>query len=187
VADAGPYDVAQAPEGGQTLDLGALRIPMVEGVEVRVQADSEGRVQQVALVMGDSAMQLAVLAAPRTEDIWDEVREEIRGQLRADGFASQETEGEYGTELRTRVRTPEGPKDLRFVGISGPRWLVRAIFQGTVALDPESSPGLMRCLTGLVVNRGNEAMPASEPLPLRLPKEIAEQAATGAEQQPADG
>lgn len=171
----GPYDLAQAPSGVQQLDLGALRIPMVDAVEVRVQADPEGRVQQVVLVAGDNGLQLAVLAAPRTESIWDEVREEIRSQLRSDGFASQETTGEFGTELRTRVRTPEGPKDLRFVGISGPRWLVRAIFQGPVALDPGSGPQLVACLHGLVVNRGSAAMPAGEMLPLRLPQEITDQ------------
>ncbi|MBN1171735.1 MAG: DUF3710 domain-containing protein [Micromonosporaceae bacterium] len=175
----GPFDIEDAPSTEQFLDLGALRIPMVEGVEVRVQADPEGRVQQIALIAGDNGLQLAVLAAPRTEPIWDEIRAEIRAQLRSDGFASQETAGEYGPELRTRVRTPDGPTDLRFVGISGPRWLVRAIYQGPVALDLDRAPVLTTCLRGLVVDRGGEAMPSGDILPLRLPKEIAEQAAGG--------
>ncbi|MBT8224828.1 MAG: DUF3710 domain-containing protein [Dactylosporangium sp.] len=160
----------------KALDLGALRIPMYDGVEARVQADPEGRVQQIALVMGDNALQLAVLAAPRTESVWDEIRGEIRGQLRAEGFASNEIEGPHGTELCTRVRTPDGPLDLRFVGVSGPRWLVRAIFQGPVAVDATAAPLLQTCLAGLVVDRGREAMPVGESLPLRLPREVAERA-----------
>ena len=172
----GPYDAADAPEGRERLDLGALHIPVVEGVEVRVQADPEGNVQQVALVAGDNALQLGVFAAPKTESIWDEVRAELRSQLRGDGFASQETEGEYGPELRARVRTPEGPMDLRFVGIDGPRWLVRAVFQGPVALDLAVAPQLIECLRGVVVHRGGEAMPVREPLALRLPREITDQA-----------
>src|SRR5438477_8703975 len=36
-AEIGPYDVTEAPAGIAHLDLGALRVPAVEGVEVRVQ------------------------------------------------------------------------------------------------------------------------------------------------------
>src|SRR6185503_6696543 len=80
-ADRGPWDVTEAPDGAAQLDLGALRVPAIEGVEVRVQADPDGRIQQVVLVHGDSALQLGVFAAPRSEGIWDEVRGEIRKQL----------------------------------------------------------------------------------------------------------
>jgi hypothetical protein len=101
----GPYDVAAAPKGRELLDLGALRIPVVEGVEVRVQADPEGRVQQVALVAGDNALQLGVFAAPRTEPIWDEVREELRAQLRGDGPPRTEATVRAAGE----GAAPEGP------------------------------------------------------------------------------
>jgi hypothetical protein len=182
--EVGPYDVAEAPDGVERLDLGSLQVPAVNGVEIRVQAGEDGTVQQVVLVHGDSALQLGVFAAPRSSGIWDEVRDEIKSSLKADGVAAQETEGEYGTELRARVRTPEGPTDLRFLGIDGPRWMVRAVYQGAAALDPEVAGPLVECLHGLVVNRGKEAMPVREALPLRLPREVAEQAqAQQAEQQ----
>jgi hypothetical protein len=173
--DKGPYDITEAPAGIAQLDLGALRVPAVDGVEVRVQADPDGKVQQVVLVHGESALQLGVFAAPRTEGIWDEVRAEIRKQLFNDGVAAEEVDGAHGTELRARVRTPEGLNDIRFVGVDGPRWLVRAVFQGPAAIDPEVAPPLVECLRNLVVDRGHEAMPVREPLPLRLPREIAEQ------------
>lgn len=177
----GPWDVSTAPAGIAHLDLGALRIPAVEGVEVRVQADPEGRIQQVILVQGDSSLQLGVFAAPRSEPIWDEVRQEIRDQLFTDGVAAQENDGEYGVELRARVRTAEGLADLRFVGIDGPRWLVRAVFQGPAAIDPETAPALLTCLRRLVVDRGTEAKPVREPLALQLPAEVADQAEAGAD------
>jgi hypothetical protein len=107
--------------------------------------------------------------------------------------AVEEETGEYGPELRARVRTPEGMSDLRFVGIDGPRWMIRAIYQGPAAVDPPTAAGpLADCLRNLVVDRGREAMPALDPLPLRLPKEVAEQAqaqqdAAVAEQEAADG
>lgn len=171
----GPYDVSEAPDGVQRLDLGSLQIPAVADVEVRVQADPQGVIQQVVLVHGPNALQLGVFAAPRSEGIWNEVREEIRQSLHGDGATAQEVDGEYGIELHARVRTPDGPTDLRFVGVDGPRWMVRGVFQGAVATDPAAAGPLAQCLEGLVVDRGQEAKPVREPLPLRLPREVAEQ------------
>jgi hypothetical protein len=174
--DIGPYDISEAPDDVERLDLGSLHIPAIEGVEVRVQADPDGQVQQVVLVYGESALQLGVFAAPRSEGIWVDVRSEIRKSLFDDGVAVEEIDGEYGVELRARVRTPDGLTDLRFVGVDGPRWMVRGVFQGRAALDPAAAEPLLECLHGLVVDRGKEAKPVREPLALRLPREVAEQA-----------
>jgi hypothetical protein len=182
----GPYDISEAPDGVQRLDLGSLHIPAIEEVEVRVQADPQGVIQQVVLVHGENALQLGVFAAPRSEGIWDEVREEIRQSLLRDGANAVEAEGEYGTELHAQVRTPDGPTDLRFVGIDGPRWMVRGVFQGAAAVDPSAAGPLAECLDGLVVDRGQEAKPVREPLPLRLPREIADQASGAADGASAD-
>ncbi|PZG19576.1 DUF3710 domain-containing protein [Micromonospora craterilacus] len=170
----GPYDVTEAPDGVQRLDLGSLQIPAVPDVEVRVQADQQGVIQQVVLVHGQSALQLGVFAAPRSEGIWNEVREEIRQSLFKDGAAAQEVAGEYGPELHARVRTEDGLTDLRFVGVDGPRWMVRAVYQGEAATNPAAAGPLAQCLDGLVVDRGGEAKPVREPLPLRLPREAGE-------------
>ncbi|MET7750869.1 DUF3710 domain-containing protein [Micromonospora sp. NPDC005367] len=171
----GPYDISEAPADVPRLDLGSLHIPAIPEVEVRVQADQQGVVQQVVLVHGQNALQLGVFAAPRSEGIWDEVREEIRQSLLNDGAAPQEVEGEYGPELRAQVRTPDGPTELRFVGVDGPRWMVRGVFQGAAAVDPAAAGPLAVCLHGLVVDRGQEAKPVREPLPLRLPREIGDE------------
>jgi hypothetical protein len=176
VPTVGPYDVTEAPDGVQRLDLGSLKIPAIDGVEVRVQANPDGVVQQVVLVNGENALQLGVFAAPRTDGIWDEVRAEIRKSLFDDGVTAEEIAGEYGVELRARVRTQDGLTDLRFVGVDGPRWMVRCVFQGGVAVDPSTAGPLADCLHGLVVDRGHEAKPVREALPLRLPKELAEHA-----------
>lgn len=172
----GPYDISQAPDGVQRLDLGSLLIPAVEGVEVRVQANPDGGVEQIVLVHGNSALQLGVFAAPRSEGIWDEVRGEIAESMKSDGAGPMEFDGPYGVELAARVETPEGPADVRFVGVDGPRWMVRALFQGQAAAQPSQEGVLGECLRGLVVVRDNEARPVREALPLRLPREMAEQA-----------
>ncbi|SNT32740.1 Protein of unknown function [Asanoa hainanensis] len=171
----GPYDVSEAPSGVERLDLGSLQIPAIPEVEIRVQANPEGNVQQVVLVNGENALQIGVFAAPRSEGIWDEVREEIRKSLFDEGVAAEETQGEYGVELRARVRTADGLTDLRFLGVDGPRWMVRGVFQGPAATEPSRAGVLVECLHGLVVDRGQEAKPVREPLPLRLPKDATDQ------------
>jgi hypothetical protein len=183
--DRGPYDAEHAPVGVQRLDFGSLQIPAVEGVEVRVQANPDGAVEVIVLVEGESALQLGVFAAPRTEGIWDEVRAEIVAAMAADGVGSAEIDGPYGVELTARVQTPDGPADVRFVGVDRPRWMVRALYQGPAAADPGHAGVLAQCLEGLVVVRDDEARPPREPLPLRLPKEMAEQAHLQAEEQAA--
>jgi hypothetical protein len=169
---AGPYDAGEGPPEMRRLDLGSLRIPAVAGVDVRVQADPDGAVQQVVLVHEGSLLQLAVFAAPRSEGIWGEVRADIRRSLFAEGVAAEEVPGSYGVELRARVRTQEGLRDLRFVGVDGPRWMVQGVFQGPAAVDAARAAALTACLHGLVVARGEEARPVREPLPLRLPADM---------------
>src|SRR3954469_5199966 len=155
----GPWDAQYAPEGVERLDLGSLLIPAIEGVEVRVQANPDGSVEQVVLVDGESALQLGVFAAPRSEGIWDEVREEIVGAMASDGVKARELDGPYGVELAAQVNTPEGPADVRFVGVDGPRWMVRALYQGAAAADLTYSGPLAECLAELVVVRDEEARP----------------------------
>ena len=173
----GPYDARHAPKGVDRLDFGSMQIPRFEDVEVRLQANpQDGTVEVIVLVHGDSALQVGVFAAPRTEGIWDEVREEIAAGVASGGAMPRQIHGPYGIELAAQVQTPDGPAHVRFVGIDGPRWLVRALYQGPAAADPAYSGVLAQCLEGLVVVRDQEARPPREPLPLRLPKELVEQA-----------
>jgi hypothetical protein len=173
---AGPWDVTNAPEDEVArLDLGSLQVPTLSDVELRVEADQSGEVSAVLLVHGQSGVQLGAFAAPRTEGIWDEVRAEIGEGIVADGGSILEADGEFGPELRAQVPTPDGPQPVRFVGIDGPRWFLRAVFTGAAATDSDAERVLTESLRQVVVVRGAEPMPVRDPLPLRLPREIVEQ------------
>ncbi|GIH11081.1 hypothetical protein Rhe02_91480 [Rhizocola hellebori] len=168
VLDSGPYDFAEAPDG-ERVDLGSLLIPGIDGIEIRLQAGEDGAIQQIVLAHGSNALQLGAFAAPRSGGLWDEVRAEIRKSLFDDGVGAEETPGRWGMELRARLRTQNGFDDLRFIGIDGPRWMVRAVFQGPAAVDPALGGPLNECLAGLVVRRDDQARPTREALPLNLP------------------
>ncbi|WP_279580265.1 DUF3710 domain-containing protein [Fodinicola feengrottensis] len=177
----GPWDVTEDPNDGlPRIDLGALRLPTPPDVELRLEADQNGQIVTVALIHGTSTLNLGVFAAPRSEGIWDEVREDLRDSINSDGGQANFVDGDYGTELSARVPTPEGPQPLRFVGVDGPRWFVRAVYSGPAAIDPANAGPLADVMRGLVVVRGEQPMPVRDPLPLVLPTEITEQAEAAA-------
>jgi hypothetical protein len=174
----GPYDVTEAPtDETSRIDLGALRIPMVANVDIQLETGPQGQIQRVQLQHEGSWLQLGAFAAPRSEGIWDDVRETLRSALVAGGAKPVEVQGEYGVELQARVRDPKGTVEVRHVGIDGPRWFVHGVYLGAAAVDPDRAGPLRDVLRGVVVDRGTEARPVSEALPLRLPPEAAAQLA----------
>ncbi|HVF04570.1 MAG TPA: DUF3710 domain-containing protein [Frankiaceae bacterium] len=184
-ATTGPYDEADVDDERPRLDLGGIKVPVPEGVELRVDVSPEGQVQSAVAVHGQSQMQINAFAAPRREGIWDEVRTEILQSLRneQDGQA-EEVEGTFGRELRARI--PAGPGQFvpaRFIGADGPRWFLRALITGPAALEPSQAGLLEEVFRGTVVIRGNEAMAPRDVLPLRLPKEAQDAAAAAAAEQ----
>lgn len=175
----GPWDVEDAPEA-ERLDLGALQVVVHPGVEVRLELSPEQQVVAATFVHGDSTAQLNVFAAPRTQGIWAEVCAEIADVISSGGGQAQEVEGVLGRELRANVPN-EVPGQgtvltpARFVGVDGPRWFLRALLTGPAATDDTAAAPLLAMVRDVVVVRGEEAMPAREPLTLTLPPEAAPQ------------
>ena len=174
----GPWDVSERPALESSIDLGGLRLPGRDGMELRLEVDeATGGVNGVAVVLGGSAVLLHAYAAPRTEGIWDDIRGEIAAGVSRQGGTADEVEGPFGRELLVRVpvRTPDGRtahQAQRFVGVDGPRWFLRAVFQGRAAQDRAAAAELESVLRDVVVVRGGEAMAPRELLPLRLPDAV---------------
>ena len=179
----GPWDVDDLPEDDQLqrLDLGGLRVPVPPGIEVRVDVNPEGEVVAATLVHEGSSMQVNVFAAPKRSGIWDEVRTEIAASLVGAGGQAKDVEGPYGQELFAAVPVQGGgAAPARFIGVDGPRWFVRALLTGPAAQSRAVAAPLEHALRHVVVVRGAEAMAVRDPLPLHLPREVAEQAAAAA-------
>lgn len=177
-AEKGPLDESEAATQRGTIDLGALRLPARQDLELRLEVQDTTRVVSVTVGLKEglkgSALQLQAFAAPRTAGVWDEIRDEIAVQVTKQGGSAEEVTGEFGTELLARlpVRTVDGRtghQPRRFVGVDGPRWFLRGVFTGPAAHDPAAAGPLDELLRGCVVVRGPDARPPRELLPLKLP------------------
>jgi len=182
-ATTGPFDEADEPSDDlQRLDLGALRIPAETGLEIRVEVAEQGQVAAVTLLNEVGQMQLGVFAAPRRDGIWDEVRAEIKASISQQGGTVNEQDGEFGSELSGKLPAPNGFTPVRFIGVDGPRWFLRAMLAGAPALEDAQAKPFLDAFRGVVVVRGNEPLPVRDPVPLQLPKEAAEQVAAAAQE-----
>lgn len=192
-----PQDAGELDGPGHRIDLGSLWVSGIPGMELRLEVEQEsGEVTSAHVVMGESVLQLQAFAAPRTLGIWEDVRTEIAQSITSLGGTADEAEGRYGTELRTRMpqagpdgRTVFAP--ARFIGIDGPRWFLRGVFSGPAAIDDDLADGFAPVLGDLVVVRGEDPMAPREVLPLRVPEQLAGDAADGqgdeqGAEQPAD-
>jgi hypothetical protein len=186
----GPWDVADAPDDGLArVDLGALRVPAISGMELRVDVNAQQQVVGASLRSGESMLQLSVYAAPRAGSLWDDVRAELARSASGQGASLREVEGPFGPELAGTVllqAVPQpgqpGParpvrREARFLGVDGPRWFLRAMITGPAASDPEQAAAVEDAFRAVVVVRGSQPMPVRDPLPLTLPPQAAAQVA----------
>jgi Protein of unknown function (DUF3710) len=191
----GPFDRSEVGSLDDRLDLGALWLTGVPGMELRLEVEEESQnVVGVTAVLGESTVQLQAFAAPRSEGIWDDIRTEIAASITSQGGTADKTSGPLGAELRAQVpgQDPDGRTvfaPVRFVGVDGPRWFLRAVLGGPAAVDEGAASTLLDVVRATVVVRGDEAMAPRELLTLKLPEQgdaelIADE--DGADRDPAD-
>lgn len=175
-ATTGPWDSRDKPRDDDMprVDLGSLRVPIPDGVELRVEVQDE-MVVAAALVDGDSQIIVHAFAAPKSSGIWPDVRSEIADSLRQGGGAADESTGPFGAELKARIPGEDGStQPARFLGIDGPRWFLRGLVTGPAATNPSQGEKLEHVFRSLVVHRGGDAMAPRDALPLHLPREVVE-------------
>lgn len=184
VRHGGPFDRSEVSSLEGRLDLGALWLTGTPGMELRLEVEQESQnVVGVTAVLGESAVQLQAFAAPRSEGIWDEIRTEIAASITSQGGTADKAAGPLGTELRAEMpgQDPEGRpvfSPVRFVGVDGPRWFLRAVLSGPAARDDSAASLLLDVVRATVVVRGDEAMAPRELLSLKLPEQSEDQPVT---------
>ncbi len=175
----GPWDGASEYPAGERIDFGSLLIPVRDGYDVQVFVSEEEGIS-IAVVNGDSGLQLQPFAAPRSSGLWHEVLPEIAEEVAKAGGQSREQAGPFGAELFATV-VPQGagehevpPQPLRFLGADGPRWFLRGLISGPAAIDAELARPFEDIFADVVVVRGEHAEPQRKPLDIRLPEEARE-------------
>jgi len=116
-------------------------------------------------------------AAPKSGGLWADVRGEIAEEIGSLGGESREAPGPFGTELQARVPTEPGSghSDLqpaRYIGVDGPRWLLRGTISGRAASYPELARPLEEVFADIVVVRGDHPAPPRDLLEIQLPAEM---------------
>lgn len=170
----GPFDEADAPEE-EYLDLGGIKVPAIDGMELRMEVDQRNStVTGANLVIGGTSLQVQAFAAPKSRGLWDDVRTSLRDSVVKQGGTAETRSGPFGTELITRLPVKRadgrtGYRPARFIGVDGPRWFLRAILTGKGLSDKEQSREFETLVSRLVVVRGGEAMAPQELIGLHMP------------------
>jgi gas vesicle protein len=173
----GPFDVSEITSRDGYVDLGALLVAPSEGLQLRLEVEeATQRVVAVTMDLNGSSLQLQAFAAPKSEGLWDEIREQIGQSVGSQGGQVEEVQGHFGTELVAKLPAgaPDGSQGYRvarFVGIDGPRWFLRGVLGGAAAMDREAAAPLEALFRRIVVIRGDSPMPPRDLLQLRLPKD----------------
>ncbi|QRP43916.1 DUF3710 domain-containing protein [Amycolatopsis sp. FDAARGOS 1241] len=171
--DDGPFDVAEVAEedGIPRIDLGSVRVPVPDGSQVQVEMDPEaGGVRAVHVVTEQGQITISAYAAPRSGGLWREVGTELADQLRNDGAKVTIGRGEWGLEISAIV----GDVALRFVGVDGPRWMLRGVIAGPQSAASTAPDVLRAIVRKTIVDRGASPMPVRTPLPITLPDAVAQ-------------
>lgn len=189
----GPFDIGEVDEpdamAAERIDFGAIQVPLVDGLEIRVELDQEtNEAMAITLVHGQGAVQVRAFAGPRTGGGWEMVLNDLRSQISADGGVVDESVGPFGSEIAAAVTGQDEQgnqvvQPIRFVGVDGPRWLLQGVMFGE-GTDPDRSDQLESVFRSLVVVRGDTAMPVGAVLPLSLPEQVPGEVEEGEGEEP---
>ena len=175
----GPWDVGDenVPDYDEYLDMGAYYLPFLQGIELRVKANrATQQVLGTTITYGSSSVEIEAFAAPKTLGLWDDVRADL---LEANKDV-KEADGVFGTELTLPVVVKGGRKVVtRIVGVDGPRWMLRGIFSGKAATDPDGdeAKALNQLFSNIVVERGEDPLAPRDLIPMHPPVAPAERRA----------
>jgi hypothetical protein len=176
----GPMEFSAELDTSAMLDLGAVFLPNIPGLEVHLDLDPRsGKGKSVSLHLTMTIAEVQIFAASVNEDLWATMRDSIASGLRDQKVDCTVEMGRFGTEIHAVMPTVDldgnaHVQPVRFVGVRGSRWLVRAVISGDGALldgqpNAEAGPDIDEVISQLVINRGDEPIPPGERLALRSP------------------
>lgn len=183
----GPFDVNEVDleaDDIDRLDFGTLILTPIEDMKIQLQINQETQVVQSALIMiGNSALEIALFAAPSRTSIVADVARDMVASTTASGGEADLLEGPFGPEVRRVIPVEAEGQQAYHVSrtwfAQGPRWLLRAVMMGEAALvegfEDENAELLLEFFCNIVVNRGERPYVPGDLIPMELPEELAAQ------------
>ena len=176
----GPLEFSSDLDTSSMLDLGAVFLPNIPGLEVHLDLDPRsGNGKSVSLHLNMTIAEVQIFAAAVNDDLWATMRDAITSGLRDQKVDCSVEMGRFGTEIHAVMPTVDldgnaHVQPVRFVGVRGSRWLVRAVISGDGALvvekpNADAGPVIDDVISQLVINRGEDPIPPGERLALRSP------------------
>lgn len=171
----GPLNKNEVTELDEYLDFGAVWIPTTYGLDITVQIDQATKqLLSFSLIYDKSIAKIEVFAAAKEHNSWAEMRFEIAARLEETQVQPKISTGRFGAQITAVMPTfDEQGKTLvqavRFLGIDGDRWFLRATISGAGAVDPDVATRIDELIAKLVINRGEEPMAPGARLPIKFP------------------
>jgi hypothetical protein len=145
-------------------------MPVIEGVSVRAEVDeATNAIVAVSFEHQGSVLQVSAFSAAKSEELWPEIYSQLMETITASGGSVVETIGGFGKQLDAVLVTNGERREVRFIGVDGPRWFLRGAITGQALSDANSAVNMEDIFRSLVIDRGNSPMPPREPLPLKVP------------------
>ena len=175
-AELGPFDVSEAGSLENIIDFGAIKLPNVNrnlSIKVELEEDTR-RLVALTLQTESSMLQVSLFSAPKNSTVWQEVLDVLTTSLESQRAQVTPVVGSFGRELMVSMQVPnlEGGsalQQIRFIGVDGPRWLLRGSITGEALSNLTEQAEIERIFRSIVVDRGAEALPPRELVPLTMP------------------
>src|SRR5882757_4666118 len=168
-------------------DLGSVVIPENDAAELAIEVNQQGVPTMVWMVTPNGRYNITAYAAPKTGNLWREVVTEIAESLRNDSAQVTVEDGPWGREVVGLVTKGPEPVVMRFVGVDGPRWMVRGAAIGTPESADAIAADVRNALADTVVRRGDTPQPVRAMLNLQLSESLVNRLRARAEQMVAEG
>lgn len=170
--DASPQEFDFSDFAKASVNLGSVLLAIPHEGDIQVEMGPQGPTMlHIATEFG--RITPVAFAAPTSGGQWEKSAGEIRTGLENDGLAVDTEDGPWGSEIV--AKTADGDMEMRIIGADGYRWMLRM----TVSGPAEHADKLAHIGRGVMarsfVSRGDNPMPAGQPLPVTLPPAMAEQ------------
>lgn len=181
----GPFDIEEVDLDADDitrLDFGSLIVTPFDNMQMQIQVDQEsGEVQSLLVVQDDSALEVALFAAPASEQMVGQVHQEMIEGTESQGGQASVSQGPLGAELQ-RVVPMTGPDGQQGYHVSrswlaqGPRWLLRGVLMGQSAASEDLDANgrlLLEFFCNLVVRRDESPRVPGNIITLKMPADLA--------------